>query len=248
MAKIMKIVTAGPYQKKILYSRGHRGDSPKQRAAKRRASSEAQKRLNLKNSREKLKLLLAANFPTAGSGWIVALTYRDECLPHTWDEATAIVNEFRKLMRKERKKRGEELLMVSNIEEHSARHERIHHHIVVNNTGDDFEIIRRCWRWGDVVEIQKMRVDKEKNWDTLAAYLTKEQPEKPGKHGWTATRNCLRPEVETFTVSDDTTLQAPSGTHLITSERHADEWASWEAIEYVFPGGAPIRRARRRRR
>ena len=248
MAKTMKIVTAGPYQKKILYSRGHRSDSPKQRAAKRRASSEAQKRLNLKNSREKLKLTLAAAFPTAGSGWVCVLTYRDECLPHSWDEATAIVNEFRKSMRRERRRLGLPFLMASNIEEHSSRHQRLHHHAVINNTGEDFALIRRCWKWGEVLEFHPMWVDKEQNWETLAAYMTKETPEKLGKHGWTATRNCPKPEVETFTVSDDTTLQAPAGTHLISSERRRDEWASWELIEYVFPTGQRPPKAKRRRK
>lgn len=248
MAKTLKIVTAGPYQKKILYSRGHRSDSPKQRAAKRRASSEAQKLLNLKNSREELKLRLAAAFPTAGSGWVCVLTYRDECLPRSRDEAQAIVNDFRKRMRRERRRRGQPFLMASNIEEHSARHGRLHHHAVINNTGDDMELIRRCWIWGEVLEMHKLRVDKEQNWATLAAYMTKEPPEKLGKHGWTVTRNCPKPEVETFTVPDDTPLQPPRGTHLIASERRRDEFASWDFIEYVFTGGGRPPRARRRKR
>lgn len=248
MAKTMKIVTAGPYQKKILYSRGHRSDGPKQRAAKRRASSEAQKRLNLRNSREKLKLMLAAAFPTPGSGLVCVLTYRDECLPESWAAAQAIVNEFRKAMRKERRRQRKSFLMISNIEEHSARHGRLHHHAVINTTGKDYDLIRRCWRWGEVLEFHPLRVDKEQNWETLAAYMTKEPPEKPGQHGWTATRNCPKPEVETFTVPDDTTLQAPRGAHLIASERRRDEWASWELIEYVWPGGGRAPKAKRRRK
>lgn len=248
MAKTMKIVTAGPYQKKILYSRGHRSDGPKQRAAKRRASSEAQKRLNLKNSREKLKLVLAAAFPTAGSGQVFILTYRPDCVPVSWDEADERVNEYRKLVRRERRKLRLPFYMVSNTEEHSARHGRLHHHVVVNTTGEDYELLRRCWKWGEVLEFHPMRVDKDQNWETLAAYMTKEQPEKPGKHGWHATRNCPKPEIETFAVPDDATLQAPHGTHVIAAERHADEFASWEAIEYVFPTGQRPPKAKRRRK
>lgn len=158
--------------KKILYSRGHRSDGPKQRAAKRRASSEAQKRLNLKNSREKLKLVLAAAFPTAGSGQVFILTYRPDCVPASWDEADERVNEYRKLVRRERRKRRLPFYMVSNTEEHSARHGRLHHHVVVNTTGEDYELLRRCWKWGEVLEFHPMRVDKDQNWKTLAAYMT----------------------------------------------------------------------------
>ena len=247
MAKIKKIVTAGPYQKIVLYSRGHRADSPRARGAKRRACSEAQKRLNLKNSREMLKLILAANFPVAGAGLVVTFTYRDDAIPPSKKQANSRMNEFRKLLRRERKKRGESLVMVSNVEQHSADGGRIHHHAVINATGDDFELIRRCWKFGKV-EIERMRVDKEKNWDTLAAYLTKEPPDELGRHGWSATRNCLRPEIETFTVSDDTTLQTPAGAHQISAERHADEFASWEMIEFVWPRSGRAPRAKRRRR
>ena len=247
MAKIRKTVTAGPYQKVILYSRGHRGDGPKARASKRRASSEAQRRLNLKNSREQLKLMLAANFPIAGSGLVFVLTYRDECLPANWDAAGRCIDDFRRRMRRELRKLGKPFLMINNTEEHSAKLDRIHHHAVVNATGEDYDRIRRCWVYGDVLEIQKLRVDKEKNWTSLARYMTKEQPEKIGKHGWSATRSCRRPEVETSIVPDDETLQAPHGAHLINSERHADEWSAWEAIEFVWPNAERAPRAKRRK-
>lgn len=248
VAKTLTIVTAGRYQQQVLRSRGHRYDSPKARTAKRRMTSEAQKRLNLKNSRRQLELRLAATFPTPGSGLVFVLTYRPGEEPGSWDEGDARVNDFRKLVRRERKKRGEQLYMISNTEEHSARHGRLHHHCVVNATGDDFELLQRCWKWGEILEFHPIRTDKEKNWASLAAYMTKESPEKPGKHGWHATRNCPRPEVETFTVPDDTTLQAPSGTHLVECEKRRDEYAVLEAIAYVWPSGSKAPRARRRRK
>lgn len=244
MAKTLKIVTAGPYQQKILFSRGHRSDSAKARAAKRLASSEAQKRMNLKNSRRQLALRLMATFPTAGSGWWCSFTYADEFLPKTDEEAMARVNGFRKAMRKARGKTP--FLMISNIE-HGERGGRVHHHGVINNTGDDFDTIRRCWRWGEV-EIRPLLLDKEHNWSSLAAYMTKEPPGKLGKHGWSCTTNCPKPEIETFAVSDDTTLQAPCGTHVLSTERHSDQWSAWESIEYIWPNGAPPIRAKRKRK
>lgn len=244
--KTVKIVTAGRYQKKVLYSRRHRSDKPKQRAAKNRATSAAMKALNLKNSRVQLMLRLAATFPTAGSGWVAVLTYRPGEEPKDEKAAKERVNEFRKAMRKACKAAGVPFYMINNTE-HGAAGGRLHHHCVINrNKSGDFERIRVCWKLGEV-EIEPLRVDREKNWETLAAYMTKEQPEKLGAHGWTATRNCPKPEVETFAVPDDTTLQAPRGAHVVSSERHSDEWANWESLAYVFGDELPKPRRKRRR-
>ena len=64
-----------------------RGDSLKERAAKAKATSAAQKRMNQLNSMMELELRLAANFPTAGSGLVIVLTYDDDHLPKTRKQA-----------------------------------------------------------------------------------------------------------------------------------------------------------------
>ena len=47
-------------------------------------------------------------------------------------------------------------------------------HIVMDNTGQDMEIIRRCWIYGSDIEIKKLRVDDEKNHETRLYHSEKE--------------------------------------------------------------------------
>ena len=74
MALLLKRIDAGGIQVAALYNRRSRFDTPAQRAAKEKVSSEAQRRMNQIYSWQKLELLLAKNFPTAGSGLVAVLT------------------------------------------------------------------------------------------------------------------------------------------------------------------------------
>ena len=65
--KTKKIIVAGSLVVEALYSRAQRTDSPKVRAAKQRASSEAQARMNRKYSYQRLELMLASRLPVTTS-------------------------------------------------------------------------------------------------------------------------------------------------------------------------------------
>ena len=52
--KTKKIIHAGSLVLEAIYPRGSRWDTPKQRAAKRKLSSAAQQRMNIKHSFQKL--------------------------------------------------------------------------------------------------------------------------------------------------------------------------------------------------
>lgn len=249
MAKTKKIIQAGPYRQEVLMSRGSRYDSPKQRAAKQKASSEAQRRMNLKNSTRKLTLLLMANFPRPGSGNVVTVTFAPEHRPRTRKQAKARFNSYKKRLRAEYKERGVEMRIIDAIE---SAHDKgnYHFHFCVTSTGDDYEILRRCWIWGDNIEIRPLQVDKEKNWETLARYMNKEAPEHNGEHVWSCTRNCIRPEIETFVVPDDTQLQAPAGSVILQDAHERTEFASWQVLAYLLPNWdkTPRVRAKKRRK
>ena len=62
--KTKKIIVAGCLVREGIYSRAAGREEPRIRAAKRRASTEAQQRINARYSWEKLELMLAANFVT----------------------------------------------------------------------------------------------------------------------------------------------------------------------------------------
>ena len=75
---------------------------------------------------------------------------------------------------------------------------------------------------------------------------------RPGLHGWSCTRNCLKPEVETFAVDADEQISPPAGAEILTDEHRQTEFAAWRVVKYrlsptAFPRPPKARRRRRRR-
>lgn len=234
-----------------------RGDSPKERAAKTKATNAAQKRMNQINSQMELELRLAANFPTAGSGLVIVLTYDDRHLPKNRKQAQRRFAYFLQKLRAARKAAGLPAPRVIFAPEVlTSESGRWHHHIVLDNTGDDLDMVRRCWIYGSDIDCTKLRVDDEKNHETLARYMSKELREaqeyecRPGLHGWGCTRNCRKPEVDVVLVGEDDRLDVPHGATLLLHERRQTEFAGYEIIKYRLPDAAFRRppRARHRRR
>lgn len=252
MAKMKKIIVAGPLVKEAIYPLGARSDGPKVRAGKRKLSSEAQQRMNAVYSWQKLELMLAANF--LPGDLVIVLTYDDKHLPRNRAEARAKLKYFRAKLAKARRARGQKLVMFWN-EEHFHRNKdelqdgRWHHHCVVNATGEDFAELARLWGQGDVL-IAPLRVDKEKNYATLARYMCKEARERPGQRSWSYTRGAKKPEVETFRVEDDTTIAAPKGSVVLEDSGSRTEYGSYRYIKYISSRipRRPGTRARRKRK
>ena len=117
-----KIITAGMLVVEAIYPRVERGDSDRCRAAKHKASSEAQKRLNAVHSWQQLELSLAANY-RAGDLW-VTVTYDDEHLPRNRKEAKLRFKYFLSKLAQEQKKRKREAV-VHACTEHKHQHD--HH-------------------------------------------------------------------------------------------------------------------------
>ena len=244
--KTRKIITAGPLVLEAIYPRGSAQDAPRIRAGKKKLSSEAQQRLNAKYSFQKLELLLAANF--VPGDWLVTFTYDEDHLPETRAQAVARLKEFRRRLGIRRRKTGRELRMVWNAE-NVFEQGRWHHHVVLNNCGEDFAVIRELWTWGSDVEIQALRIDRDHSFEAVARYLCKEARERPGLRSWSYTRSCRQPEVETMAVPDDTPLQPPKGATVYEDARNANEFGAWRVVKYLLPDWRrTVRRPRRRRR
>lgn len=60
--KTKKIIVAGPLVREVIYSRAGSREDAVVRQAKRKTSTEAQRRANARHSWEKLELMLAANY------------------------------------------------------------------------------------------------------------------------------------------------------------------------------------------
>ena len=272
MAKTLKRIDAGGIQVAALYNRCSGRDTPKQRQAKRQASSAAQRRMNQIYSYQQLELRLAVNFPTPGSGLWITLTHDDAHMPGSRKEAQLRFKYFLVKLRSARRAAGlPEPVVFWAPEILTSESGRWHQHVVMDATGRDFEIIRDCWIYGSDIEIRKLGIpepgeelppwydpdaDEPGNYYRMVArYMTKELREcqeyemRPGLHGWSCTRNAKKPEVDTITVPDDYELEAPEGSTVMLDERKTTEWASYRVLKYRFSGEgfAPVPRARRRR-
>ena len=272
MAKTLKRIDAGGIQIAALYKRCSPQDSERQRAAKRQASSAAQRRMNQIYSYQKLELMLAKNFPRPGTGLWVTLTHDDAHMPGSRKETQLRFKYFMQKLRAARKAAGlKEPVVFWAPEILTSESGRWHQHVVMDSTGRDYELIRSCWIYGSEIEIRKLGLpepgeDLPKWWDPdtdepgnyfrmVAKYMTKELREcqeyetKPGLHGWSCTRNARRPELDTMTVPDDYELTAPEGCTVMLDDSHSTEWSSYRVIKYRFSGAgfAPASRARRRR-
>ena len=234
-----------------------RRDSEKVRAAKAKATSAAQQLRNQILSVRQLELLLACNFPTPASGLVCCLPFDDQHMPGSRAQAQRKFKYFLKLLRHERRAAGlPEPRVIYSPEVLTSSAGRWHYHIVIDSTGDDLDMIRRCWRYGSDVDASPLRVDEEKNHETQARYMSKELREaqeydsRPGLHGWSCTRSYRRPEVDEQIVEDRKPLRAPRGATVLIHERRSTEFAEHALLKYRLPARCfqPRARARRRRR
>jgi hypothetical protein len=192
-------------------------------------------------------LEIAANF---GPGDLYAtLTYDDDHQPTSRQEANRRIQAFWKRLRAARSAKGQELRYIY-VSEHKHGDGRWHHHVLINATGDDFEIIRKLWGQG-LVDFVKIRIDRDKNYETLARYLCKEQRDKLGQRLWSGSRNLRKPEKECFRVPNDTPLTPPPDATVLTDTGDVTTaYGHYRYIKYLAAGwtSAPKPKPRRRRR
>lgn len=245
MAKWKKIITAGGIVREAIYPAINSREPQRARAGKHRLSSEAQRHLNDKYAYQRLEMQLAANYRPGDL--IVTLTYRDGREPQSRKEAEARVKYFRAKLSKARRRRRKTLVMFWATE-HKHGDGRWHHHCVINATGDDYRELLVLWGQGEI-DVRALRVTRELNYETQARYMTKESRDdgrdKPGLRSYSYTRNARKPEVETFRVDDDTTLQAPRGSLVFAESSERTELGAYRYLKYYVSGGRAPRSRRR---
>lgn len=239
----LKTVVAGSFVRSVLWSGAFPRDNPKARAEKAKFSSAARQAINDRTSWEKLKSTLQANF--SETDLVVTLTYDDDHLPPNSMGARKNLKAFFANLRKHRKARGEDVLYVYNIEMLHGDG-RIHHHVVLNGTGNDFEAIRSLWAYGNDIEFS---IIDEWGFEELAKYLTKEAREKGrmavGDRSWVGSKNLKKPEVSpTEWVNGDVELKPPINAYVIKSHTIQNEWGKFQYLEYRLPDPPKAKRAR----
>lgn len=171
MAKYKKIIVAGPLVVETIYPAPNPRDSEGVRSGKKALSSEAQRRMNWKYAYQKLELEIAANF--GENDLYITLTYDEKHLPPDRKKANQRMQAFWRRLRTARRAMGKELRYIY-VTEHKHGDGRWHHHVLLNATGEDFVQIARIWGQG-LVDFKQIRVDRDRNYETLARYLCKEQ-------------------------------------------------------------------------
>ena len=241
-----RIRDAGAIVEIVQYSHVKRKDGPTARQAKRKATSDVMQRYNHRSSVRKFELMLAANY-RAGDV-MGTLTFDDDHLPSTKAEAERRFRYWRTKIRKIYQANGVDPVIFWRSE-HRHGDGRWHVHFIMTATGDDYENIRTTWIYGAVQDFKALRVDEEKNYRTIAQYLTKERPDKLGSRGWSYTRNARKPEEERGVVDEGDVPEVPEGVIVLESVTSETQYGRHYYIRYMLPPSAlPARKRARRRR
>ncbi|MBQ3503687.1 MAG: hypothetical protein IJA75_03150 [Oscillospiraceae bacterium] len=208
-----KIIRAGRLWMAVQYSAIRGPDPLTRREARAQISSPARESLNAKLSWQKLMLSLAANFRR--DDLVVTLTYRDADLPARREDADRRLTNFIRALRAVRAAEGQSLTYIRTTEGYHSGG-RFHHHLVINSTGEDYEIIRDLWkRNGDNVDFEPFGDDGPERW---GKYLTKEPREKGRKHvgdrTWRSSIHMKKPDVKSELVDEGDALLPPAGAFI----------------------------------
>ncbi len=229
-----KVIIAGRYMRSIQYTLNSDPDVRRTRAPKTEISSVAQEAMNLKHSWQKLKALIAANFSPGDI--VVTLTYRDASLPPTRRAAENRLKLFIRRLRDERRAGGKELKYVYVTElGHSSG--RLHHHMILNSTGDDYKTIQRLWeKDGDNIDFSPIWI---KGYDGWARYLSKEPRELGrryvGERMWRSSMGLVKPIVYFGWVDASERLTAPPGADVIDAQTRSNGYGEFTFIECMLP-------------
>lgn len=209
-----KIIRAGRLWMAVQYTAIRGGNQSARREARAQISSPARESLNAKLSWQKLMLILAANFQS--SDLVVTLTYRDDALPIRREDADKRLSNFIRALRKARTEAAQPFIYVRVTEGYHSGG-RLHHHLITNATGEDFEVIRRLWaKNGDDVDFEQFGADGAERW---GKYLTKEPREKGrryvGDRTWRCSIHMQKPDVTSELVNRDDPLQPPTGAFIV---------------------------------
>ena len=155
-------------------------------------STAVQKALNDHNREKKLTRLMNANF--TDEDMKIELTYTDEFLPKTDEDANRELRNFFRRIKRFRKREGLPELKYIVITERGKRSGRYHHHIVMSG-GMLLKDVRDTWGKG-IIRMTQLE-ETERGYAPLARYLSKklvagaiEENEK----AWHSSRNLIQPK------------------------------------------------------
>lgn len=231
----LKILQAGDLWYAVQYTSLKGGVARERRAARHSISNRVRESINFRTSWQKLWLVMESTFRDRKDLY-VTLTYRDGDLPRTREEADRRLGNFLRQLRKRRRESGQDLVYLRITEGYHSGG-RLHHHLVINGTGKDYDLIRSLWEGnGDKIDIRPYR---QKESQELAQYLTKEPREQGRRHvgdrTWRVSRNAKRPVVTYEDVPEGTALTAPPGAVVLDRDEKQNTYGRFQFLRYRLP-------------
>lgn len=167
------------------------------RARKSKPSSEAQQRLNEKNTRKHVTRLVHTNF-TNKDLW-TTWTYSDDKLPADPEQAkrdmTNFIRRAKYWLSKQEEYKDFDLKYIYVTEFDEEKKVRVHHHMITNFP--DRDVLEDLWNGGGRVQTRRLQPD-DFGLEGLVRYILKERKGKNTKR-YTISRNMEKPKI---TVAD----------------------------------------------
>ena len=213
-------------------------EAPILRKRRSKATGEELRAANLKRSWKQLEMRAAANF-TEGRDLVGCVTFDPAHKPRDRLQAQSKFYYYRSRLNDARRELGfPKLRMIWGVEVLTSKRGLWHVHFIVDSIGRDFELLRR-WPYGAQCEFETLRLDPECGFERIAKYISKEPryvqdwKSRAGLHGWSATRNCVKPTVEVMRVPHDYELRAPDGCTVFLNETRGGEFGEIKELEYL---------------
>lgn len=190
---------------------------PGARAKKAQPSTETQRKLNYRHSREELTRKLHANFTQKDIE--IGINFREN--PESYERVKQLLSNFYDRVRRLREKMGLPPLKYITVIEVGKKSGKYHCHIVMNG-GIDRDVLEKLWGLG-YANARRLQFTKT-GIAGLAHYITKNPI---GKKRWSASRNLIDPPPQT----NDGRIR--SRRRAVELARDTEDQEPWEKL---YPG------------
>lgn len=233
---VTRTVVSGKVTERSKFFSGRR----RPRARRKGSTSLAQKDRNMNTAVRQLARGLNCNVE---DGWIfLTLTYEDEHLPKTSEEAWKEVTLFIRRM----KRRGVDVkgFWITADKDKKGDPVRLHHHMVIGGSGigiqqtmdksiavvEDGDVLQDVWGKGYVyAEPVEDQIDRT----PLAAYLVRQAVDEPGKKKWRCSTGLKKPIVVSEVITDRAgEIHIPPGAEVMEIGYYDEETGS-QYVRYV---------------
>ena len=233
---VAKTISAGNMFEVELYPIFNKKDF--QEFKVKRKSKKAQKNLNDRNSRKQFIRLINSNFTK--DDYIMHLTYSNENLPPSIEDAEKEVYKLiRKINYRRKKKKLQNAKYIYVTEYDPQKKIRVHHHLIIEG-GIDRKVMKDLWTNGTRIKVEELEPD-EYELSGLANYLSKDPK---GKKRWKSSKGLKQPrERKSYTsfskkkirnmIADDTNVSVYMNSNY-KSKTYLDHEIRYNKVNHMY--------------